>query len=67
MLKSLYASKLLVSKPRRRTLQMRWRNLYISRSKIANKPKLNIEGYSKVVSSFILFKIVERTASRLKG
>jgi len=67
VLKSLHASRLLVSKPRGRTLRKRQRNLYVSRSKIANKPKLNIEGCSKVVSSFILFKIVERTASRLKG
>ena len=67
MLKSLYTSASLTSEPRGKTLRKSRRNSCVSRSNIANKPKLNIGGRSKGISSVARLKIVERTASRLKG
>ena len=66
MLKSLRASRFVLSKPRGKTLRKRQRSSWESGSNSADKPKDNNKGLKSSTVLFF-FEIVERTTSRLKG
>ena len=66
MLKSLRASRFVLSKPRGKTLRKRRRSSWESGSNSANKPEDDNKGLKSSTVSFFL-EIVERTTSRLKG